>query len=254
MRSFVWMVLSMKLNSQRLVVRDVFSYDIEACHYNLLKNFGYDMTDIPRDNKIERNIKIGKIMRDNESIKSRLRETTNRIIDDYINFNELDETDILIRQYDGLITTKRLMETEKSVLPIEMQNRYDLVLISIERGKYIAFDNLRNKVKIKGVPNLYDGIKKYYKQLIKIVDIEKKSRVLSNLDKFKKSFEKEQDLNIFAIPANENEVEIIFKSFGQIKVKRNTLYYMDDEEIDKDFYYDFYLHSFVQSVVLEILS
>jgi hypothetical protein len=193
-------------------------------------------------------------MRDNESIKTRLRATTDRIITDYINFNELTEEDIIIRQYDGLITTKRLLETEKSVLPLEQQNRYDIVLISIERGKYIAFDNLKNKVKIKGVPNLYDGIKKYYKMLIKIVDIEKKSRVLSNLDTFKTTFENEKDLNVFAIPANEDEVEMIFKSFGQIKVKKNTLYYMDDEEIDKSFYYDFYLHSFVQSVVLEILS
>jgi len=129
----------MKLNSDRLIVRDVFSYDIEACHYNLLHKFGYDMTHIDRENKLKRNIQIGKIMRDNESIKSRLRETTTRIIDDYITFNEIEESDILIRQYDGLITTKRLMELDKSVLPLAMQNRYDIVLISIDRGKYIAF-------------------------------------------------------------------------------------------------------------------
>jgi hypothetical protein len=244
----------MKLNSDRLIIRDVFSYDIEACHYNLLQKFGYDMTYIDKENKLKRNIQIGKIMRDNETIKSRLRETTTKIIDDYIAFNEIEESDILIRQYDGIITTKRLMETEKSILPLAMQNRYDIVLISIDRGKYIAFDNLRNKIKIKGVPSLYDGIKKYYKMLIKIVDIENKSGVLSNLGKFKISFDKEQDLNVFAIPVDENEVEMIFKSFGQIKIKKNTLYYMDDEEIDKNFYYDFYLHSFVQSVVLEILS
>lgn len=244
----------MKLNSDRLIVRDVFSYDIKACHYNLLVKFGYDMTYIDKENKLKRNIQIGKIMRDNETIKSRLRETTTKIIDDYIAFNEIEESDILIRQYDGIITTKRLMETEKSILPLAMQNRYDIVLISIDRGKYIAFDNLRNRVKIKGVPNLYDGIKEYYRKLIKIVDIENKSGVLSNLDKFKISFDKEQDLNVFAIPVDEDEVEMIFKSFGQIKIKKNTLYYLDDEEIDKNFYYDFYLHSFVQSVVLEILS
>jgi hypothetical protein len=244
----------MKLNSQRLIIRDVFSYDIEACHYNLLKKFGYNMTDINKENKKERNIQIGKIMRDNESIKSRLRETTARIIDDYIAFNELKESDIIIRQYDGIITTKRLMETKKSVLPIALQNRYDLVLISIERNKYIAFDHLKGQVKIKGVPNLYDGIEHYFKKLIRIVDIENKSRVLDNLDNLKKSFEKEKDLNIFAIPVDEDQVDMIFKSFGQLRIKRNTLYYMDDDEIDKSFYYDFYLHSFIQSVILEILA
>jgi len=244
----------MKLNSQRLVVRDVFSYDIAACHYNLLEKFQYDMSNINKDNKLERNIQIGKIMRDNESIKTRLRETTNRIIDDYISFNEIGEDDIIIRQYDGLITTKRLMETEKSVLPIVMQNRYDIFLISIDRGMYIAFDNLRRKIKVKGVPNLYDGIKKYFEKLIRIVDIEKKSRVLDNLENLRNTFFNETDMNTFAIPVNDNEVEIIFKSFGQIKVKRNTLYYMSEDEVDKGFYYDFYLHSFIQSVILEILS
>ena len=119
---------------------------------------------------------------------------------------------------------------------------------------YIAFDNLRRKIKVKGVPNLYDGIKKYFEKLIRIVDIEKKSRVLDNLENLRNTFFNETDMNTFAIPVNDNEVEIIFKSFGQIKVKRNTLYYMSEDEVDKGFYYDFYLHSFVQSVVLEILS
>ncbi len=244
----------MKLESDRLILRDVFSYDIEACHYNLLKNFGYDMAMINEHDKVERNIQIGKIMRDNVTIKTRLRETTARIIDDYIQFNQLGEDDIIIRQYDGFITTKRLLETEKSVLPISLQNRYDIVLISIDRGRYIAFDNLRGKVKVKGVPNLYSGIKTYHKKLIRIVDIEKKSRVLDNLEKLKDSFFKEEDLTVFAIPANDEEVEMVFHSFGQIRVKRNTLYYMADDEIDKNFYYDFYLHSFIQSIVLEILS
>lgn len=245
----------MKLNSDRLIVRDVFSYDIEACHYNLLKKFGYDMENIDRDKKLKRNIQIGKIMRDNQSIKTRLRETTKRIIDDYIEFNELEEKDIIIRQYDGLIIKKRLMETEKSVLPIALQNRFDIVLISIDKNKYIAFDSIKDKIKVKGVPYLYDGMKENYKKLIKIVDIERKSRVLDNLQKFKTSFFEDSKVEMFAIPSDEeNEVEIIFKAFGQIKVKRNTLYYMVDDEIDKTFYYDFYLHSFIQSIILEILS
>lgn len=244
----------MKLNSKRLILRDVFSYDIEACHYNLLKKFGYNVSNIDKNNKLERNIQIGKIMRDNETIKTRLRETTTRIIDDYIKFNQVNEDDIIVRQYDGIITSKRLVETTKSVLPLSLQNRYDIFLISIDRGKYIAFDNLRGNIKVKGVPNLYDGIKKYYKMLIKIVDIENKSRILANLENFKQTFDKENDLIVFAIPSNDSEVEMIFKAFGQITVKRNTLYYMTDDEIDKNFYYDFYLHSFVQSVILEILS
>ena len=74
----------MELNTDRLIIRDVFSYDIEACHYNLLAKFGYDMSNIDRENKLKRNIQIGKIMRYNETIKSQLRDTTAKIIDDYI--------------------------------------------------------------------------------------------------------------------------------------------------------------------------
>jgi len=245
----------MKLNSKNLILRDIFSYDVVACHYNLLKTFNYDVSNIDENDKVGRNIQIGKIMRDNESIKTRLRETTNRIIDDYIAFNELGEDDIIIRQYDGIITSKRLIETEKSVLPIVLQNRYDIFLISIDRQKYIAFDNLKNKVKVKGVPNLYNGILKYYNRLIRIVDIESKSRVLENLENMRSEILNENDINVFAIDTdNEDEVDMIFKTFGQLKIKRNTLYYMTEDEIDREFYYDFYFHYFVQSVLLEILS
>jgi len=244
----------MKLNSERLILRDIFSYDIEACHYNLMKKFGYDTSNIPKHDKVERNIMIGKMMRDDEQLKTRLRETTAKIIDDYIELNELDEKDIIIRQYDGIITKKRLIETTQSVLPIALQNRYDILLVSIDRGKYIGFDNMKGLVKVKGVPSMYSGIKEYHKKLIRIVDIENRSRILAKLEELKQSLMNEADLHVFAIPVNDEEVEMIFKSFGQITVKRNTLYYMSDDEIDKEFYYDYYLNYFVQSVLLEILS
>ena len=75
----------MELNSNLpLIMRDLRVYDIEACHYTILKNKGYDLSHIDPEDKLGRNIMIGQMMRDNPRITSLLRTTTESIINDYI--------------------------------------------------------------------------------------------------------------------------------------------------------------------------
>ena len=75
----------MQLNENlNLILKDIFLYDIEACHYTIMKNLGYDMSKIPYENKLERNTQIGKMMRENPRLTSILRKTTESTIDEYI--------------------------------------------------------------------------------------------------------------------------------------------------------------------------
>ena len=97
----------MKINKNlKLVLRDIYSYDISTCHYNILKKYGFNLSKINKDDKITRNIQIGQMMKSNSQITSLLRNTTNSLIDEYINKNGIEEDDIVIRQYDGMIITK----------------------------------------------------------------------------------------------------------------------------------------------------
>lgn len=104
-----------------LVMRDVLIYDIEACHYTILKNKGYDLSHVDPEDKIGRNIMIGQMMKENPRITSLLRGTTESIINDYININNIQDDEIVIRQYDGLILTRPLHVTNIGHIPLEQK-------------------------------------------------------------------------------------------------------------------------------------
>ena len=92
----------------KLVLRDVYLFDIEACHYTIMTKLGIEMPGIDRDNKLERNIYIGKMMSRNPNLTSLLRSTTRSIIDEFILRNDIKDEHIILRQYDGIIITKRI--------------------------------------------------------------------------------------------------------------------------------------------------
>ena len=62
----------------KLVLRDVYLFDIEACHYTIMTKLGIEMPGIDRDNKLERNIYIGKMMSRNPNLTSVISLGTSR--------------------------------------------------------------------------------------------------------------------------------------------------------------------------------
>ena len=72
----------MKINENvKLVLKDVYLYDIEACHYTIMEKLGMDVSELDKSDKSQRNIEIGKMMRKNPKLTSLLRNTTKSIID-----------------------------------------------------------------------------------------------------------------------------------------------------------------------------
>ena len=124
----------MKINTKKFFISDVYSYDISACHYKILESMGFDVSQLERNDKIKRNIAIGKMMGENPVISSMLRQTTESLISEYINRNGLEEEDILIRQYDGFLTQKILSDTDQ-YLPLELKDIFTKKKISILKIK-----------------------------------------------------------------------------------------------------------------------
>jgi hypothetical protein len=72
-------------NIKNLLLRDIFSYDISSCHYQILKKYNFNVSFIKdKNNKLERNIQIGQMMGINNNMKSFLRNTTEKILDNFI--------------------------------------------------------------------------------------------------------------------------------------------------------------------------
>lgn len=242
----------MKINENcKLFLRDVYSYDVEACHYNILKNIGYDISELNFNDKLQRNIQIGQLMRQNPQLTKLLRSTTESILDEYITRSNLYDDDIITRQYDGLITTKPLKKLNMKI-PLKLQNVLDILIISINRDSFIARKN--NKIIVKGISNKYEKIENKYKQICGINFLNKKS-IFVSLEKIKDSILNSENNSLFFIPNKDDDKygTIFFKRYGQIQINKNSINILDPEDIDREFYFNFYIKPFTESLVIEFI-
>jgi len=242
----------MKINEKvNLVLRDVYLYDIKACHYTILKNLGFDLTGINLENKLERNIQIGQMMKKNPRLTSLLRSTTRSIIDEYILRNKVSEEEIILRQYDGLLLTKTLRETHLEKIPLDIRRHFEIFISSVDRTRYIAKDS-ENKISIKGVPFRYEEMDNIFRKICNI-NFSNKTAIFKQLQKIKDNFFNSDDARLFGIPTKENFYNVYLKKYGEIEISKQTLTIMDTNDVDKERYFEFYISPFTKSIVMEFV-
>lgn len=240
----------MKLNQNlSLILRNVYSYDISACHYNILKRYGFDLSHIDKEDKIKRNIQIGYMMRDNPRMTSLLRETTESLIQEYLNKNEIDDDELVIRQYDGFLVTRSLYTTNIGGMPLDLRNKFLVFISSMKRNMYIAIDT-KSKVKIKGVPYRYDRIDDIYRKICKAT-LSNKEAVFKSLQRIKNEMMTTNDPYIFGIPVDKNKYNVFLKGYGEVEISEPILKIMDLNDIDRVEYFKFYIDPFTKSLVYE---
>jgi len=242
----------MKINKNlKLILKDLYLYDIEACHYNIIKHLGMDMSEIDENDKTGRNIQIGQMMRKNPRLTSVLRNTTRSIIDEYIRKNNIQDDEIVIRQYDGLILTRGLQETHTGDIPFNRRKFYQVFITSIDRSKYISLDSSQ-QTSIKGIPFRYPHIDRVYEALCKL-NFAKKGAIFRGLQNIKDHFLNSEDTKLFGVPLKNGKFNIFLKRYGEMQVTEQTLKIMDSDDIDKQRYFDFYITPFTKSIVYEFV-
>jgi len=242
------------LKKYTFLYNNVYSYDIPSCHYNILKNSGYDVSDIDEHDKIKRNIQIGILMQNDPQLTKFLNDTTKNIIDFYIENNFIKTTDIILRQYDGFYTTKYLNLNIKNDFPakLELKNLYDIFIFSINKKMYIGYDYDKDKYLIKGVPNKYTEIEMLYKKILRCNFLNIRS-IFMKLQKIKNYILTSDKIRLYAIPVNKSEYKILFKDIGDIIVPSQSFSLIDHHEIDKYKYFQMYFEPFFKSIVYSIL-
>jgi len=216
-----------------------------------MTKLGMDLSGIDRENKLERNIAIGKMMRKNPRLTAVLRNTTRSIIDEYIMRNNITENDIILRQYDGIIITKTLAETNIHHVPLNIRKHYEIFICSVDRKKYIAFDSEHN-TSIKGIAFRYDAIDKIYEQICRI-NYANKDSIFRNLQRIKDNFINSNNPRLFGIPLKNGKINIFLKSYGEVEISPQTLKIIDTDDIDKDRYFKFYIEPFTKSIIIEFV-
>ena len=238
----------MKINPNlEFIIKEVYIYDIESCHYTLMKMNGYRLDNIDPNDKLSRNIAIGKMMQKNPRLTEFLRTTTTSLIDEYITANEIEEEDIVIRQYDGLLLTKFLHKNNIQEIPLNLRRTFDVFISSIKKDMYIAIDTLQ-QTSIKGVPFRYLHMDQIYKRVCQL-NFFNKPELFKGLERIKNLVLNSTDVNLFAIPIKDGKLSIFLKGYGEMEITSSTLKLVDTDEIDKRRYFDIYLSPFTKSIV-----
>jgi len=230
-----------------LLLKDVYSYDISACHYQIVKQLGYDISKLDAEDKLKRNTQIGMMMRDNPKLTSLIRGITESTIGDYLTRNNVTEDELIIRQYDGVIVTKLLHETNLH-LPLDKRDCFEHMLISIDRKTYIA--RVGSKTIIKGIPYRYPAMDQMYEKILKI-NFASKTQVFKSLQKIHDEIIIHGNASLYAIPTSTGLCNVFLKDYGQTQISKSMVNIMDPDDINKERYYDFYIRPFAESLVIE---
>ncbi len=231
-----------------LFLKDVYLYDLSSCHYSIMDQLGFDMSEIDKDDKLKRNTQIGLLMKENPRLTSTLRTTTISIVNEYIRINDIKEDELILNAYDGIITTRRLTVSTDKYLPFDLQKYYEFMLISFDRQKYLA--KTYDKIDIKGVPHRYPAMDDMLERLLKL-NFANKTSLFVNLQKIKDEVLEGDDVDLYCIPISKKEYSVFFKGYGEIQIKKNMVKILDPIDIDREKYFELYLRNFCESIVLE---
>jgi len=226
--------------------RTVYVYDIEACHQNILRSLNIEI-DLKGLEKLEKNIKIGKLQNIYPNLKDILRKITNSIIDVFKKENNVSEKEIIIQQYDGLISTRILKPMKVGNIKIFLREVYDYLIMShYNKTSYIAVNFSKNKYIFKGISNKYEEIEKYLTRLLNI-NFSDKSIIFEELKNIKENLINSQDIHDFII-IKDNENFLILKKYGVVKISSTIKKMIDLKDIDKERYFDYYLLPFTKTI------
>ena len=234
----------------KLYIKNVFLHDISACHYTILERFGFDLSKLDLGDKEQRNIQIGLWIRDNKELGKFLRDITTSTIDEYILLNEIPEGKIIVRQYDGFITTQSLKRT-KNYIPLPQRMIYDFILLSFDRKKYIAYSMVKDELAIKGVPYRYSEMDSVYELLAKQLTNPKSEFLFEKMRMIYDKIMESKDPLLFCIPTSDNKFNVFLKRYGEIEISKSTTKLLDTADIDRIRYFDHYIWPFVESVIVE---
>jgi len=229
-----------------LILHDLYYYDIVSAFPTIMSAQNYNFGNIDLNNKEERNIFIGREQLKNSNLGSFLNESVNNLTDFYLEYNEIDDNDVIFRQKDGFIITKMLA---KNNLYIEMKLRHmlSLLFIDINRQSMVYFDE-NNDIEIKGVRHYYKALKNIYSKFIDL-DFYNKKTLTIQLKNIRDNVVLSKDKFLFAIENDDNEYTFILKNQRQIKTY--DVDFVDLEEIDKVKYFNYYFKPFLDAIYIE---
>lgn len=227
-----------------LILRDLYSYDIQSAHASILQKQNFDFKDIDLENKTQRNIFIGQQQIGNENLSQFLIESVDSLVKYYLQENDISDDEIIIVQKDGCIL-KRMLDNNDDFIELKYRGYIDFLIFTPDRKKYLYLSD--GKIIVKGMPHFYDELNKVY-QLFANISFYDKSFLFEQLENIKQEFLNSDNKKLFLIPKEEKSF-VISTYKGDIETKDTEMISMN--QINRDRYFSHYIKDFLNSIFLE---
>ena len=232
-------------SDQPLVLSNVFEYDFSSCFYSILENTGMDMTNIPFDDKLQRNITLGILQKNNPRLAVYLNETTKQLIDFYLKENDIKEDEIVIRLKDGFVSRKKLKVLDKS-MTLGFKGVISKFIFSVDKNAWMHIYP-DGKVVVKGISNKPKDSSFY--DLFSNLDFGNRKRIISGLESIRRTII--DSTNMLWFGWEEDDLLIIpIKSLGKVKFRKSIWKSIDPDEIDKNHIWEDYIWPFCRSILI----
>lgn len=242
----------MELNSNKFFLRGVYSYDISACNYNMLCENRETIENIVYDDKTKRNIQIGYLSRDIRFNNESLRSSVEKTVDTFLSLSRVNNSDIIIRQFDGVLLKKKIDYTAIGFNAFfDFRDTYNIFVASLDKQMYIAKTD-KNEIISKGIPNNYDGLSPLYDMILSL-NFANKSALFSGLKELYNFILTSEDIELFLIPTDDSHSEVVIEKYGKIEISNTVTTLLASDEIDRKWYFDKYIKPFTQSISYEFI-
>ena len=240
-----------------LIMRDLYYYDIVAAFPTIMKRQFYDFKNVSLDNKEERSKFVGIQQIDNPQLSSFLNESVKNLIDYYLRVNEIQKSDVIFRQKDGFISTKKLANNDKFI-ELKMRKILSLLVIDIKRNCMIYFDDF-GEMDVKGVSHYYHGLDVIYKKIFEF-DFYNIKTLMKQMEYLKQKVinATEENINLYAIERQVDKLGKGLQTYYTFMLKDNKsmtvrdVSYVNPKNIDTWKYFNHYFKIFFDPIYVEV--
>lgn len=230
-----------------LILRDLYSYDIVSAFPTIMGRQFYDFKGVSLDDKTARNVFIGKEQAGNIQLSSYLNESVKSLTNHYLRVNEIKDEEIIFRQKDGFILTKKLA-LNKDFIEMKLRSMISLMIINTSRTAMIYWDDF-GEVSIKGVPHYYSALDSIYKKIYDFNFYDLKT-LFRQMESLKNKVLKPTNIKLYGVEKEPGEYTFMLKNNKAIRVR--DMDYINPKEIDTRKYFNFYFKPFFDSIYLEV--
>lgn len=235
-----------------MIYTNIFEYDIKSAHPTILNKMNYPFKPdwYKLENKLDKNIYIGKLFRDDLALRIKVNSYVESLIFNFM-YESNHLNDIIMVLYDASFTKQYIEDDiisnyKKESSLIRLKNKFDIFLIIDKRSrKFMGFNKskcvLKGFTKSKGIEDfLYNNL------YMEIVNVHPKPMGLI-MEQLKYNFMNSPNMDIFILQKHNKEFIIIDNE--EVEYYNQTI-----NMVDKLYYLNHIINPIINTMITDLFQ